>query len=47
MPTAKEIPADVSVLVLVHPKGLGQETMFALDQYVLGGGRMLVFVDPF
>lgn len=47
MPTAKEIPADISVLVVVHPKALGQETLFALDQYVLGGGRAIVFADPF
>ena len=47
MPSAKEIPEDISVLVLVHPKALGQETLFALDQYVLGGGRVIVFADPF
>ncbi len=46
-PNAKEIPADISVLMLVHPKALGQDTLFALDQYVLGGGHVLVFADPF
>jgi ABC-type uncharacterized transport system involved in gliding motility auxiliary subunit len=46
-PNAKEIPSDVSVLMLVHPKALSQETLFALDQYVLGGGHVLVFADPF
>jgi len=47
MPSAATIPEDVSVLVLVHPKALSQETLFALDQYVLGGGRVIVFADPF
>ena len=38
--------AQVQVLVLVHPKSLGEPELFALDQFVLGGGRLLVFVDP-
>ncbi|HTF87048.1 MAG TPA: Gldg family protein [Planctomycetota bacterium] len=46
-PNAKEIPADVSVLMVVHPKALGPETLFALDQYVLGGGHAIVFADPY
>lgn len=46
-PNAKEIPAEISVLMVVHPKALSQETLFALDQYVLGGGHVLVFADPY
>lgn len=42
----KEIPADVDVLLLVHPKSLSAETLYAVDQYVLKGGRLLAFVDP-
>ncbi|MDF3931952.1 GldG family protein [Pseudomonas citronellolis] len=41
------IPADVSVLLLVHPKHLPQPTLYAIDQFVLRGGKLLVFVDPF
>ncbi len=37
---------DVNVLVLVHPKNLSPATQFAIDQYALRGGHMLVFVDP-
>lgn len=44
--TATEIPEDVNVLMLVHPKGLAPQTLFAIDQYVLRGGRVLAFVDP-
>ena len=43
---AQEIPADVDVLMIVHPKELAAWTLYAIDQYVLGGGRALVFVDP-
>lgn len=38
--------AHAQVLVLVHPKSLGEAEVFALDQFVLGGGRLLVFIDP-
>ena len=41
-----DIPEDVSVLMVVHPKGLGEPTLYAIDQFVLRGGRALVFVDP-
>lgn len=41
------IPPDIDALMLVHPKDLSDETLYAIDQFVLGGGRLLVFVDPF
>ncbi len=43
----ESIPEDVDVLMLVHPKQLEEKTLFAIDQYVLGGGRLLAFLDPF
>lgn len=44
--SATSIEADIDVLVLVHPKGLSDATLFALDQFVLGGGRLIAFLDP-
>lgn len=41
------VPEDVDVLMVVHPKDLIGSTRYAIDQYVLGGGKALVFVDPF
>jgi len=41
-----KIPDDIDVLMLVHPKALSDQTLYALDQYVLKGGRLLAFVDP-
>ncbi len=38
---------DVDVLMLIHPKELPDKTLFAIDQFVLGGGRLVAFVDPF
>jgi len=41
------IPEHVSAVLLVHPKNLSQATQYAIDQFVLGGGKLLVFVDPY
>lgn len=40
------IPEDIGVLMLVHPQNLPDKTLYAVDQFVLRGGRALVFVDP-
>ena len=45
-PTMTQVDPDVDVLVLVHPKQLPAAAMYAIDQYALRGGRLLVFVDP-
>ena len=41
------ISDDVDVLMIVHPKTLSEQAVFAIDQFILKGGRALVFVDPF
>lgn len=45
--TTTEIDEDIDLLMLVHPKGLSDETLFAIDQFALRGGRVLAFVDGF
>ena len=40
------VEEDVDVLMVVHPKGLSDAVRYAIDQFVLGGGHTLVFVDP-
>ncbi|HBX57635.1 GldG family protein [Pseudomonas sp. UBA2684] len=42
-----QIPDNVSVLLLIHPKQLPEQTLYAIDQFVLRGGKLLTFVDPF
>ena len=37
---------DVDILVVVHPKDLPETTQFAIDQFILKGGRAIVCVDP-
>ena len=43
---ADQIEPEVGVLMLVHPKNLPSKTLYAIDQFVLRGGRLLVFLDP-
>lgn len=45
-PSQSRIPRDVAVLMVVHPSGLSAAQLYAIDQFVLGGGRALIFVDP-
>ncbi|MDD9981734.1 MAG: Gldg family protein [Gammaproteobacteria bacterium] len=46
-PTLEEIPEDVDVLMLVHPQSLSRDSLYAIDQYVLRGGRVVAFIDPY
>jgi ABC-type uncharacterized transport system involved in gliding motility auxiliary subunit len=41
-----KVEPDIDVLLIVHPQGLPEKTLYAIDQFVLAGGRALVFVDP-
>ena len=38
---------EYELLVVIHPKDLSQQMLFAIDQYVLRGGHALFFVDPY
>jgi ABC-type uncharacterized transport system involved in gliding motility auxiliary subunit len=42
----KSIDKDIDVVALVHPKKLSDDTLYAIDQFVMRGGHLLVFVDP-
>ena len=46
-PKLDEVPGDVDVLMLVHPQALPPEALYAIDQYVLRGGRVVAFIDPY
>jgi len=45
--TAAQIDQDVGVLLLIHPRDIGEQTEYALDQFVLRGGKLIAFVDPY
>ncbi|HDZ09356.1 GldG family protein [Pseudohongiella sp.] len=44
--TVASIDEDIDILMLVHPQELPAQTLYAIDQFVMRGGRALVFVDP-
>jgi len=43
---ADKIPDDVKLLLIIHPKGISDATQFAIDQFVLRGGKLVAFLDP-
>ncbi len=43
---AKELPGDLDFLIVVHPKDVNAEMQYAIDQYVMHGGKLMVFTDP-
>lgn len=40
------IDSTIDVLMVIHPKGLSDDTAYAIDQFVMRGGRLIVMVDP-
>lgn len=40
------ISEDIDVLMLIHPKNLSDATEYAIDQFVMNGGRLVALVDP-
>ena len=45
--TAKEIDKELNVLLVIHPRDAQPATEYALDQFVMRGGKLIVFVDPY
>ena len=45
-PDVEEIK-EIDILLVIHPKGFAEKTLFAIDQFVLKNGRTILFVDPF
>lgn len=52
--TVKTVPTDaqvidpeIQVLLVVHPQNLSDNTLYAIDQFVMRGGRLMVMVDPY
>lgn len=44
--TAEEIPDDINVLIVAHPRDITEKTQYAIDQFVLRGGKLIAFIDP-
>lgn len=44
--TTDKIDKDITVLLVIHPADITETAEFAVDQYLLGGGNVVAFVDP-
>lgn len=42
----KSIDPEINVLVVVHPKQFPEDIKYAIDQFVMRGGHLVVFFDP-
>ncbi len=45
-PQSDAMPKDIDLLVLIHPRDLPETLLYSIDQFVLGGGRVVAFMDP-
>lgn len=45
-PFAQDLDQPMDLLMVVYPKNMNPQLEYAIDQYVLGGGNVLIFVDP-
>jgi ABC-type uncharacterized transport system involved in gliding motility auxiliary subunit len=45
-PGLAKIDDEIKVLMVVHPKNLSDDTLYAIDQFILRGGRAIIYVDP-
>jgi len=44
---AETIDPEIKTLLVIHPRDLPEATEYALDQFVLRGGKLIAFVDPY
>jgi gliding motility-associatede transport system auxiliary component len=44
---AQTIDDDIKVLLVIHPRNISEQTEYAIDQFVLRGGKLIAFVDPY
>ena len=43
---ASVIEEDIDILMIIHPEDLSEQTLYAIDQFVLTGGKSMIFLDP-
>lgn len=44
---ALTIPQDIKILIVLHPKNISESTLYALDQFVMRGGKLIALLDPY
>ncbi|OGA38161.1 MAG: hypothetical protein A3G26_02085 [Betaproteobacteria bacterium RIFCSPLOWO2_12_FULL_65_110] len=46
-PNAERIDDDIGVLLVIHPRGITEQAQYAIDQFVLRGGRLIAMLDAY
>lgn len=46
-PASSRIDDDVKVLMIVHPRDISNSAQYAIDQFVLRGGKLIAFLDTY
>lgn len=46
-PNAEQIEDDIGVLLVIHPRGISEQAQYAIDQFVMRGGRLVALLDPY
>ncbi len=41
-----KVDEDIKVLLVIHPREITDKAQFALDQFVMRGGKLIAFLDP-
>ncbi len=44
--TGDSIDGEIDILMIVHPQGLSDQIIYAIDQHVMRGGNTMLFLDP-
>lgn len=44
--SSNEIDEEIDILMIVHPQGLSEQMLYAIDQFVMRGGKTMLFLDP-
>ena len=44
--TGDSIDGEIDILMIVHPQGLSDQILYAIDQHVMRGGNTMLFLDP-
>ncbi|MBY8948951.1 Gldg family protein [Pseudomonas sp. SH10-3B] len=42
----QRVPEQVKTLMVVQPQALPEQSLYEIEQFVLRGGRLMVFIDP-
>jgi ABC-type uncharacterized transport system involved in gliding motility auxiliary subunit len=41
-----QVPPSIGSLMVVQPRALAEQTLYAIEQFALSGGKLMVFIDP-